>query len=238
MDRKHHKSAVEALQSIPNGAVVFIGGFGSAGVPYDLVRGLCDMDLRDLTIVSNNPGTGGWGIAELFVRNVVRKLICSFPKLAGADAFAKAYGSGRVELEIVPQGTLAERIRAGGSGLGGVLTRTALGTELSDRSRVVIVDGVQYLLERPLRADVALVKVSTIDRWGNADYHGTARNFNPVMATAADLVVAEANSLSDGSLDPDRVVTPGLLIDRFILSSGPPQPLLDSAAAAMQHSGG
>lgn len=218
MKRKRVQSAAEAVSGIFDGAVIMIGGFGRAGVAETLLEAISEMGVRDLTIINNNSGYGETGIAKLVKAGCARKLICSFPWAKDAYHFRNAYNEGRVDLEIVPQGTLAERIRAAGAGLGGFLTHTGLGTELADGKQVIEVGGRQYLLEVPLAADFALVRADKVDPLGNLTYRKAARNFNPLMAMAGKTVVVEANQeVPLGSLDPECIITPGVFVDRYFI---------------------
>ncbi len=218
MKRKRVQSAAEAVSGIFDGAVIMIGGFGRAGVAEVLLEAVSEMGVRDLTIINNNSGYGETGIAKLVKAGCARKLICSFPWAKDAYHFRNAYNEGRVDLEIVPQGTLAERIRAAGAGLGGFLTHTGLGTELADGKQVIEVGGRQYLLEVPIAADFALVRADKVDPLGNLTYRKAARNFNPLMAMAGKTVVVEANQeVPLGSLDPECIITPGVFVDRYFI---------------------
>ncbi len=216
MKEKRFPDAESAVAGMADGATVLIGGFGRGGVPEALIEAVCALGLRDLTIVSNNAGTGETGIARLFQEGCVRKTICSFPLAKESHVFRGLFEAGKVEVEIVPQGTLAERLRTAGAGLGGVLTPTAVGTELAQGKPLIEVDGRPYLLEKPLRGDVALIKANQVDPRGNLTYRMAARNFNPLMAMAADTVIVEAREeLPLGGIDPEHVVTPGIYVDRY-----------------------
>lgn len=218
MKQKRVQSAAEAISGIFDGAVVMIGGFGRAGVAEVLLEAISEAGVRDLTIINNNSGYGETGIAKLVKARCVRKLICSFPWAKEAYHFREAYNSGEVDLEIVPQGTLAERIRAAGAGIGGFLTHTGLGTELAAGKQVVEVNRRQYLLELPLHADFALVRADKVDPLGNLTYRKAARNFNPLIAMAGKTVVVEANhEVPLGELDPECIVTPGIFVDRYFV---------------------
>jgi 3-oxoadipate CoA-transferase, alpha subunit len=207
-----------AVRGVADGSTVLIGGFGDAGLPFALVEALLRMGARDLTIVSNNAGGGDAGLAALLAAGQVRRVICSFPRQSDSYVFDDLYRARKVELELVPQGTLAERIRAGGAGIGGFYTRTGVGTLLAEGKEVRQLDGVSYLLERPIRGDVALIRAHVGDRMGNLVYRKTARNFGPVMATAAALVAAEVSEIvATGELDPEVVVTPGIYLDRLVV---------------------
>lgn len=206
-----------AMAGIQDGAVVLIGGFGGAGQPNALIQGLIAQGARELTIVCNNAGAGDTGIAALLAAGQVRKVVCSFPRQADSYVFDGLYRAGKLELELVPQGTLAERIRAGGAGIGGFFTRTAVGTQLAEGKEVRHIDGDDYILEAPIKADVAIIKAHRADRWGNLVYNKTARNFGPVMATAAKLTIAQVKEIVElGELDPEAIVTPGVYVKRVV----------------------
>jgi 3-oxoadipate CoA-transferase alpha subunit len=206
-----------ALAGIQDGAVVLIGGFGGAGQPHELIDGLIVQGAKELTIVCNNAGSGDTGIAALLASGQVRRVVCSFPRQADSYVFDRLYRAGKVELELVPQGTLAERIRAGGAGIGGFFTRTAVGTELAEGKEVRHIDGDDYILEAPIKADVAMIKAHLADRWGNLVYRKTARNFGPVMATAAKLTIVQVSDIVElGELDPEAIVTPGAYVKRVV----------------------
>lgn len=207
----------DALDGILDGSTVLVGGFGLAGQPLALLDGLLHQGARDLTIVSNNAGNGDAGIAALLAARRVRKMVCSFPRQSDSWVFDRLYRAGELELEVVPQGNLAERIRAGGAGLGGFFTRTGAGTMLAEGKETRTIDGREYVLESPIRADVALVCAWRADRLGNLVFRKTSRNFNPVMATAATLTVAQSDRIVEvGELDPETVVTPGIFVDRVV----------------------
>ncbi len=211
------RSVAEALDGIEDGSTVLIGGFGEAGVPNVLVEGIIEQGARDLVLVNNNAGVGRHGIAALLATGRVRKMICSFPRSVGSVVFPELYAAGKIELEVVPQGTLSERIRAGGAGLGGFFTPTGVGTQVANGKEVRRIDGRDYLLELPIRGDVALVKGHIADRFGNLTYRKAARNFGPSMAMAGRRTVAEVSEVhADGGLDPERVVTPGIFIDAVV----------------------
>jgi len=210
-------SAAAALADVPDGATVMIGGFGTAGLPNELVDALIEQGARELTIVNNNAGNGDTGLAALLAKKRVRKIICSFPRQADSHHFDTLYRSGQIELELVPQGNLAERIRAAGAGIGGFFTPTGYGTDLAKGKETRLIDGRQYVLESPIHADFALIKAERGDRWGNLTYRMTARNFGPVMAMAAKTTVATVHEIVPlGSLDPEAVVTPGLFVQRIV----------------------
>jgi 3-oxoadipate CoA-transferase alpha subunit len=205
-----------AVASIGDGASVMIGGFGSSGIPFGLIDALLAHGASRLTIISNNAGAGETGIAKLLKAGRVAKVICSYPRSPGSIWFEKRFEAGEIDLEVVPQGTLAERIRAAGAGIGGFLTPTAYGTQLADGKETRVIDGRGYVMEAPLAADFALLRADLGDKWGNLAYHATARNFNPVMAMAADHAIAEVRAISDEPLDPERVVTPGIFVDKVV----------------------
>jgi 3-oxoadipate CoA-transferase alpha subunit len=202
---------------VPDGATVLIGGFGLAGQPIALIDGLLEQGATDLTIVSNNAGNGDTGIAALLAAGRVRKVVCSFPRQVDSWVFDGLYREGKVELEVVPQGNLAERIRAGGAGIGGFFTPTGVGTLLAEGKETRVIDGREYVLESPITGDVALIGAYLGDRLGNLVYRKTSRNFNPVMATAASLTVAQVDRVVEvGELDPEAIVTPALYTDRIV----------------------
>ena len=210
-----------AMAGIQDGAVVLIGGFGGAGQPNALIQGLIAQGARELTIVCNNAGAGDTGIAALLAAGQVRKVVCSFPRQADSYVFDGLYRAGKLELELVPQGTLAERIRAGGAGIGGFFTRTAVGTQLAEGKEVRHIEGDDYIFEAPIKADVAIIKAHRADRWGNLVYNKTARNFGPVMATAAKLTIAQVMEIVElGELDPEAIVTPGVYVKRVVKIAG------------------
>ena len=210
-------SAAAALADVPDGATVMIGGFGTAGLPNELVDALIAQGARELTIVNNNAGNGDTGLAALLAAGRVKKIICSFPRQADSHHFDRLYRAGKVELELVPQGNLAERIRAAGAGIGGFFTPTGVGTELARGKETREIEGKTYVFERPIHADFALIKAERGDRWGNLTYRMTARNFGPVMAMAARTTVATVHEVVElGALDPEAVVTPGLFVQRVV----------------------
>ena len=210
-----------AVEGIRDGSIVLIGGFGGAGQPHELIDALIAQGARDLTIVSNNAGNGTTGIAALLQNGQVSKVICSFPRQADSFVFDGLYRAGKLELELVPQGTLAERIRAGGAGVGGFYTRTAVGTPLADGKEVRTIDGVDDVFELPIKAEVALIKALVADRWGNLTYRKTARNFGPIMATAAMLTIAQVSEIVElGQIDPEVVVTPSAYVNRVVRVTG------------------
>jgi 3-oxoadipate CoA-transferase alpha subunit len=210
-------SCDEAVADTPDGATVLIGGFGMAGMPVDLINALLRQGASDLTVVSNNAGNGDTGLAALLAGGRVRKMVCSFPRQADSWVFDGLYRAGAVDLEVVPQGTLAERMRAAGAGIGAFFSPTGAGTPLAEGKETREIDGRVHILEYPIRGDVALVKAHVADRMGNLVYRKTARNFGPVMATAARTVVAQVGRVVDtGELDPEAVVTPSIYVDRVV----------------------
>ena len=210
-------SAAEALYDLPDGATVMIGGFGNAGMPSELIDGLIDQGARDLTIINNNAGNGETGLAALLKARRVRKIICSFPRQHDSHHFDVLYRAGEIVLELVPQGNLAERIRAAGAGIGGFFTPTGYGTALAEGKETREINGRHYVFELPLAADFALIKALKGDRWGNLVYRKTARNFGPIMAAAARTTVAQVSEcVGLGDLDPEAVVTPGIYVQRLV----------------------
>lgn len=210
-------SVAEALANIHDGATVMIGGFGGAGQPAELIDGLIAQGAKDLVIVNNNAGNGDTGLAALLKNGQVRKIICSFPRQADSHVFDALYRAGKLELELVPQGNLAERIRAAGAGIGAFFTPTGFGTELADGKETRDINGRMYVLEYPIHADFALIKAECGDRWGNLTYRKTARNFGPIMASAAKVTIASVHDIVElGSFDPEAVVTPGLYVQRVV----------------------
>jgi 3-oxoadipate CoA-transferase, alpha subunit len=210
-------SMVEAMAGIRDGSVVLLGGFGSIGQPNALIDGLIEHGAKELTVVSNNAGVGRIGLARLLELGRVRKIICSFPRTADPVVFEELYRAGKIELEIVPQGTLAERLRAAGAGIPAFFTATAVGTKLAAGKEQREIAGRTCLLEEALAGDVALIEAWEADRWGNLTYRSSARNFNPVMAAAAKLTVVQAQHLVDlGALDPEKIATPGIYVNRVL----------------------
>jgi 3-oxoadipate CoA-transferase alpha subunit len=206
-----------ALSDIRDGATVMIGGFGTAGQPNELIDALIETGAKDLVIVNNNAGNGDTGLAALLAKKRVRKIICSFPRQADSHHFDALYRAGELELELVPQGNLAERIRAAGAGIGGFFTPTGYGTLLAEGKETREIDGKMYVLESPIHADFALIKAEKGDRWGNLTYRMTARNFGPIMATAAKVTIATVHEIAElGSIDPETVITPGLFVQRVV----------------------
>ncbi|MFP2505193.1 3-oxoacid CoA-transferase subunit A [Buttiauxella gaviniae] len=217
MINKSVASLEEAVAGIFDGATIMIGGFGTAGQPTHLIDALIDQGACDLTIINNNAGNGEVGLAALLKAGRVRKMICSFPRQVDSQIFDDLYRRGKVELELVPQGNLAARIQAAGAGLGAVFTPTGFGTPLADGKETREIDGRQYVLEYPLKADFALIKAYEGDRWGNLVYRKAARNFGPIMATAATVTIAEVSRLAQlGDLDPENIVTPGIFVQRLV----------------------
>ncbi len=210
-------SLAKAVADVPDGATVMIGGFGTAGLPNELVGALLAQGARNLTIVNNNAGNGDTGLAALLAARRVQKIICSFPRQTDSHHFDGLYRAGEIDLELVPQGNLAERIRAAGAGIGGFFTPTGYGTDLAKGKETREIDGRMYVFESPLHADYAFIKAERGDRWGNLTYRMTARNFGPVMAMAAKTTVATVHEIVPlGSLDPEAVVTPGLFVQRIV----------------------
>ncbi len=217
MVNKISASVEDALAGVKDGSTVLVGGFGTAGIPNELIQGLIDQGARDLTVVNNNAGNGDQGLAALLATGQVRKMICSFPRQVDSHVFDGLYRSGRVELELVPQGNLAERLRAGGAGIGAFFTPTGYGTELASGKETRVIDGKPYVLEYPIRGDLALIKAERGDRWGNLVYRKAARNFGPVMATAASRTVATVHEIVElGALDPEAIVTPGIFVTSIV----------------------
>jgi 3-oxoadipate CoA-transferase alpha subunit len=209
--------ADEALADVADGATVLVGGFGMAGMPVGLVDALIRQGATDLTVVSNNAGNGDTGLAALLAKGRVRKMVCSFPRQSDSWVFDGLYRAGEIELEVVPQGNLAERMRAAGAGIGAFFGPTGVGTPLAEGKETREIDGRTYVLEHPIKGDVALIGAYRADRFGNLVYRKTARNFGPVMATAASAVVAQvAEVLETGGLDPEAVVTPSIYVDRVV----------------------
>lgn len=217
MINKISATLTEALDGIQDGATVLIGGFGTAGIPVELIEGLCELPVRDLTVVNNNAGNGDTGLAALLKTGKVRKIICSFPRQADSYVFDALYRAGKIELELVPQGTLAERIRAAGAGIGGFYCRTGFGSQLAAGKETREINGQHYVFETPIYGDVALIKAERGDRWGNLTYRKAARNFGPIMATAARLTIATVHEIAElGDIDPEIIVTPGIHVDRIL----------------------
>jgi 3-oxoadipate CoA-transferase alpha subunit len=226
-------SAAAAVADIPPGATVMIGGFGTAGMPSELIDALIAHGATGLTIVNNNAGNGDSGLAALLNAGQVKKIICSFPRQTDSWVFDRLYHAGAIELELVPQGNLAERIRAAGAGIGGFYTPTGHGTPLAEGKETRRIDGRDYVLEYPIRADFALIKALRGDRWGNLVYRKTARNFGPIMATAARCTIAQVRELVNlGDLDPEHIVTPGIFVQRVVEIPAAAQLMASPGAAA------
>lgn len=215
-------SIAQALSDVRDGSTVLIGGFGTAGIPNELIEGLIEQGARDLTVVNNNAGNGDSGLAALLKTGRVCKIICSFPRQADSFVFDELYRAGKIELELVPQGNLAERLRAAGVGVGAFFTPTGYGTELArnvdgSAKETRVIDGKPYVLEYPIHGDVALIKAEAGDRWGNLTYRKAARNFGPVMATAAKRTIATVHEIVElGRMDPEAIVTPGIFVSRIV----------------------
>ncbi len=221
---KRIASVAEAIAGIPDGASVMIGGFGESGSPIELIHALIDQGTRDLTIINNNTGNGEVGLAALIGTGQVRKMICSYPRSSHSKVFPELYRAGKIELELVPQGTLAERIRSGGAGIPAFYTPAAVGTPLAEGKETRTIDGRDYLLEYGLTADFALIKCETADRLGNLVYNKTARNFSPLMCTAADITIVQAKRIVEaGEIDPEIVITPNVFVDRIVEVPSPQQ---------------
>lgn len=217
MINKITPSVEQALAGVYDGATVMIGGFGGAGQPAELIDGLIAQGAKDLVLVNNNAGNGDVGLAALLKTGRVRKIICSFPRQADSYIFDELYRAGKLELELVPQGNLAERIRAAGAGIGAFFTPTGFGTELAEGKETREINGRMYVLEHPITADFALIKAETGDRWGNLTYRKTARNFGPIMATAAKVTIASVHNIVElGAIDPETVVTPGIFVKHVV----------------------
>ena len=217
MINKIAPSITAALAEVKDGSTVMIGGFGTAGIPNELIDGLIAQGAKDLVIVNNNAGNGETGLAALLKAGQVRKIICSFPRQADSHIFDALYRSGKLELELVPQGNLAERIRAAGAGIGAFFSPTGYGTELAKGKECREINGKFYVLEMPIYADVALIKAECGDRWGNLLYRKAARNFGPVMATAAKMTVATVHEIVElGALDPENIVTPVIFVSKIV----------------------
>jgi len=222
MINKIVKSAAEAVADIFDGAVIMVSGFGEAGSPIELIHALIDQGAKDLTVVSNNTGSGHVGLAALIEHKRVRKMICSFPRTANSTVFPDLYTKGEIELELVPQGTLAERIRAGGAGIPAFYTPTSVNTPLAEGKESRVFDNRTCVLEYGIKADFSLVKCEAADRYGNLIYNKTARNFGPIMCTAADTTIVQAKKTVElGDIDPECVVTPGIFVKRLVEIKNP-----------------
>jgi 3-oxoadipate CoA-transferase alpha subunit len=214
---KRIRSLAEAVAGIADGATVLCAGFGGAGLPDALCEAVVEQGARDLTVVANNAGTGRRGLAALLAAGRVRRIICSFPRSAGSVVFEELYAAGRIELELVPQGIISERMRCAAAGLGGFYSPVSVGTRLAEGKEHREIDGRIYVLEKPLRGDVALIAADRGDRWGNLTYRKSARNFNPTMAMAASLSIAQVRHIVElGEIDPEMVITPGIFVDRLV----------------------
>ena len=222
MINKIFPSLAEAVKDIHDGATIMIGGFGEAGSPIELIHALIDQGAKDLTVVSNNTGSGHVGLAALIENKRVKKVICSFPRTANSTVFPELYNAGNIELELVPQGTLAERIRAGGAGIPAFYTPASVNTPLADGKESRTFDGIEYVLEYGIKADFSLIKSAKADRYGNLLYHATARNFAPIMATAAKTAIVQTKQIVNaGDIDPETVVTPGIFVQRVVEVTNP-----------------
>jgi len=218
MINKQVRDIPAALDGIRDGATILSAGFGAVGAPDELLDGLLAKGVRDLVVVSNNAGSGIRGLAALIDAGMVRKVICSFPRTDDPRAFDAAYKAGKIELELVPQGIISERMRAAAAGLGGFYSPVGVGTKLADGKEVREIDGKRFVFEKPLRGDVALLRAHRADRWGNLAYRKSARNFNPVMAMAAELTVVQTKQMVElGDIDPENVHTPGIFVDRVVV---------------------
>lgn len=221
MLNKVTESAAEAINNINDGATILIGGFGLAGQPTELIDALIEHNAKNLTIVSNNAGNGDTGLALLLKSGCVSKIICSFPRQHDSYIFDDLYRAGKIELEVVPQGTLAARMQAGGSGLGAIYTPTAYGTLLAEGKETRTIDGVNYVLEYPIKGDFALIKAFQGDRWGNLIYRKAARNFGPIMGAASKHTIAQVSEIvALGGLDPEHIITPGIFVHEVVLIKG------------------
>ena len=214
---KRVKTVNDAVAGIRDGSTVLVAGFGDVGIANSTIEALQAQGARDLTIVSNNTGNGDYGLARLITSGHVRKVICSFPRSGDYSGFVEAYNAGRIELELVPQGTISERLRCAAAGLGGFFCPVSAGTRLAQGKETREIDGRLHVLETPLKGDVALIRAQRADRWGNLTYRKSARNFNPVMAMAASLTIAQVKEVVElGELDPECIHTPGIFVDRFV----------------------
>ena len=222
MINKQVTSLVESVADIFDGATVMIGGFGEAGSPIELIHALIDNGAKNLTVVSNNTGSGHVGLAALIENKQVKKMICSFPRTANSMVFPELYRDGKIELELVPQGTLAERIRAGGAGIPAFFTPTSVNTPLAVGKESRIINGIENVLEYAIKADYSLVKCHKSDRYGNLIYHATARNFGPIMCSAANIAIVQSKQIVEvGKLNPEEIITPGIFVERVIEITNP-----------------
>ncbi len=218
---KRVPSLAAAVDGVQDGSTVLIGGFGESGIPGELIQALIEQGARELTVVTNNAGSGEHDIAALLREGRVRKIVCSYPRSKGSTWFEELYRARKIELDLVPQGTLSERMRAAGAGLGGFFTPTGADSRLADGKEVRVINGRNHVFEETLPGDVALIKADRADRWGNLVYHSAARNFGPTMATAAALTVVQVRQFVElGELDPECVITPGVFVDR-VVETGP-----------------
>jgi 3-oxoadipate CoA-transferase alpha subunit len=218
---KRVRGLAEAVAGIPDGATILCGGFGGAGLPEALCEAVVEQGARDLTVVANNAGTGRAGLAALLAAGRVKRIICSFPRSAGSVVFEELYAAGRIELELVPQGIISERMRCAAAGLGGFYSPVSVGTRLAEGKEHREIDGRVYVLEKPLKGDLALLSADRADRWGNLTYRKSARNFNPTMAMAASLSVVQVRHIVElGEIDPEMIITPGIFIDRVVQVAG------------------
>ncbi len=217
MVNKIYESIAAALADIKDGSTILVGGFGNAGMPFQLIDGLIEQGARDLVVVSNNAGNAEVGLGALLKAGRVRKVVCSFPRQHDSWVFDELYRAGKIELELVPQGNLAERIRAAGAGVGAFYTPTGYGTQLAEGKETREINGRHYVLEYPIHGDVALISARQADRWGNLTYRKTARNFGPIMASAAKVAIAQVQEVVElGDIDPEVVVTPGIFVQRVV----------------------
>ncbi|CAG2158243.1 3-oxoacid CoA-transferase subunit A [Cupriavidus numazuensis] len=217
MINKISKTVPEAIGNVRDGSTILVGGFGTAGIPNELLEGLIQIGAKDLVIVNNNAGNGDTGLAALLRAGLVRKIICSFPRAADGYVFEELYRARKIELELVPQGNLAERIRAAGAGIGAFFCPTSHGTQLAAGKETRVIDGRPYVLEYPIHGDLALIKAEVGDRWGNLLYRKAARNFGPVMAMAAKRTVASVHEVKElGAIDPECIVTPGIFVSSIV----------------------
>ena len=222
MINKIIESAAHAVKEIQDGSIIMIGGFGEAGSPIELIHALIDKGAKDLTVVSNNTGSGHIGLAALIENKQVKKMVCSFPRTANSMVFPELYRAGEIELELVPQGTLAERIRAGGAGIPAFFTPTSVNTPLADGKESRIINGVENVLEYAIKADYSLVKCHKADRYGNLIYHTTARNFGPIMCSAANVAIVQTKQIVEvGELNPEEIITPGIFVKKVVEITNP-----------------
>ncbi len=221
MINKRVASPRDAVAGIKDGATVLVAGFGQVGMADNLLDALHDQGAKELTVVANNSGSGDVGLAKLIDAGRVRKIVCSFPRAGDPRAFVAAYRAGRIALEVVPQGTISERIRCAAAGLGGFFSPVSAGTQLGEGKETREIDGRLHVFEKPLKGDVALIKAAKADRWGNLTYRKSGRNFNPVMAMGADLTIVEVDAMVElGEMDPEAVVTPSIFVDRILVTGG------------------